>query len=75
MFFSFNPKYVIRAVVVVKWSECSPSILTIRVRTDAYSISVKFVFKRTKINKKYVINSTCTVLAVNNTVHTYKCID
>ena len=42
------------AVVVVKWSACSPSTLTIQVRDPLMPtiFSVKFVFERTKINKK-----------------------
>ena len=40
-------------VVVVKWSVCSPSTPTIRVRIPAevYKFSVKVLLKRTKINK------------------------
>ena len=42
------------AVVVVKWSACSPSLPTIRVRIPLKPtiFSVKLCLKRTKINKK-----------------------
>ena len=41
-------------VVVVKWSACSPSTLTIRVQIPLKHtvFSAQFVVKRTKINKK-----------------------
>ena len=43
-----------RAVVVVKWSACSPPTLMSRVLIPRKStvFSVKFVFERTKINEK-----------------------
>ena len=43
-----------RAVVVVKWSACLPSTLTIRVRIPPKPtvFSVKLCLKKTKINKK-----------------------
>ena len=43
-----------RAVVVVKWSVCSPSTPTIQVQIPlkATVLSVKFVFVNNKINKK-----------------------
>ena len=42
------------AVVVVKWSACSPSTLTIRVQIPLKPtvVSVKFGFENKKINKK-----------------------
>ena len=43
-----------RAVVMVKWSVCSPSTPTIQVQIPlkATLLSVKFVFVNNKINKK-----------------------